>query len=121
MFSALSYIDQNHDSEPLHLSDPKIPNPDPNYNPPTKFEFDSSQQELATDIILKTRQIMTIIDTLPGVGVTKRTQMESIQNLRIELENAEREKQDAIQKKELLLDFVNSLILEVSDTIATTR
>lgn len=119
LFSALSYVDQNHDSVPLNPSDPKVVDPD--QNPPTDYDFYSSQQELSTDIILKTRQILTIIDTLPGVDVTKKTQMETIQNLRIQLEKAEVEKQDAIRKKEDLLAFVDSLIVQVSETIAVTR
>lgn len=119
LFSALSYIDQNHDSVPLNPLDPKAT--DVAHNPPTEYEFDSSQQELATDIILKTRQILTIIDTLPGVGVTKNEQMETIQNLRIELQKVDIEKREALMEKEKLLDFVNKLIMEVSETIATTR
>lgn len=119
LFSALSYIDQNHDSVPLNPND--IKETDANHNPPTEYEFHSSQQELSTDIILKTRQILTIIDTLPGVGVTKTQQMETIENLRIELENAEIEKRNAILEKEKLLDFVNDLIIQVGDTIAITR
>lgn len=119
LFSALSYIDQNHGVVKLDPLDPIIE--DPNYNPPTEYEFQASQQELATDIILKTRQILTIIDTLPGVGVTKKKQLETIQNLRIELTKAGIERQNAIQEKEKLLDFVNELILKVNETIATTR
>lgn len=119
LFSSLSYIDQNHDSVPLDPSDPK--EEDPNHNPPIPYEFQSSQQELATDIILKTRQILTIIDTLPGVGVTKKEQIETIQNLRIQLQDAENEKMRAVQEKEKLLDFVNTLILDVGETIAATR
>ncbi|TID19805.1 hypothetical protein CANINC_003688 [Pichia inconspicua] len=119
LFSSLSYIDQNHDSVPLNPLDPKIA--DPNHNPPSEYDFHSSQQELCTDIILKTRQILTIIDTLPGVGVTKKVQLETIQDLRKELLLAEKEKEDAIKRKDDLLEFVNSLITEISDTIAETR
>ncbi|KAG0670923.1 RNA polymerase II mediator complex subunit [Pichia californica] len=119
LFSALSYIDQNHDSVPLNESDPK--ETDTGHNPVTDYEFHSSQQELSTDIILKTRQILTIIDTLPGIGTTKTQQMETIQNLRIELNKAEQERKDTILEKEKLLDFVNDLILKVGDTISATR
>lgn len=119
LFSALSYIDQNHSVMRLNPLDPIIE--DPNYNPPTEYEFEASQQELATDIILKTRQILTIIDTLPGVGVTKKEQLETIQNLRIELSNAETDKNKAIQEKERLLEFVNELILKVNETMAESR
>lgn len=119
LFSALSYIDQNHDSVPLNPNDPK--ENDPEHNPQTPYEFNLNQQELATDIILKMRQILTIIDTLPGVGVTKKEQLDAIENLRIELENAELEKKKVITQKEELLDFVNTLILDITDTIAETR
>lgn len=119
LFSALSYVDQNHDTVPLNAADPK--EIDPNRNPPTEFDFQSSQQELATDIILKTRQILTIIDTLPGVGVTKAEQLSTIKDLRNQLKNAEIEKSKAIDKKEKLVELVNSLILEVGDTISKTR
>lgn len=119
LFSSLSYIDQNHDSIPLNPDDPK--SLDPDHNPPNDLEFQSSQRELATDIILKTRQILTIMDTLPGVGVTKKEQLDIIQNLRIDIEKAEQEKAEAISEKEKVLEFVNDLLLQVTDTVAKTR
>lgn len=119
MFSAISFVDQNHDVIPANINEPKAI--DPTYNPPSEFEFQASQNELAVDIILKTRQILKIIDTLPGVGVTKNEQLLSIRNLRIELEQAEKEKADAVERKDKLLGFVNQLILQVSGAIAESR
>ncbi|GMG20236.1 unnamed protein product [Ambrosiozyma monospora] len=118
-FASLTYVDQSHDSVKLTESDPK--QVDADHDPPSEFDFHSNLQELSTDIILKTKQILTIIDTLPGVGVSKDEQLKKIENLSKELETLEIRKKQAIVKKEKLTDFVNSLILQVSQGIAETR
>ncbi|QPG76243.1 hypothetical protein FOA43_003629 [Brettanomyces nanus] len=118
-FASLTYVDQNHDSVKLNESDLKMVNPD--YHPASQLDFQSSLQELSRDIILKTRQILTIIDTLPGVGVSKEEQLAKIQLLSRELEEVELQKKKVILKKDDLMKVVDKLILLVSDGIAMTR
>lgn len=118
-FASLTYVDQNHDSVKLDESDPKLM--DPEYHPPSDYDFQSNLQELSRDIILKTRQILTIIDTLPGVGVSKEEQLAKIQSLSKELEEVELQKKQAILKKDDLLKVVDKLTLLVSEGIADTR
>ncbi|VEU23415.1 DEKNAAC104496 [Brettanomyces naardenensis] len=118
-FASLTYVDQNHDSVKLDESDPKLVDPD--YHPPSDTDFQSNLQELSRDIILKTRQILTIIDTLPGVGVSKVEQLQKIQSLSSDLEEVELEKKKAIVKKDDLMKVVDRLILIVSNGIADTR
>lgn len=118
-FASLTYVDQNHDSVKLNDEDPKLMDPD--YHPPSKVDFQANLQELSRDLILKTKQILVIIDTLPGVGVSKKTQLEKIQSLSREFEEVELEKKSAILKKDQLLKLVDELILLVSKGIADTR
>ncbi|CDK28573.1 unnamed protein product [Kuraishia capsulata CBS 1993] len=120
MFSAaLNYVDQHHDAIVLNAEDPKLV--DQNHHPASNAEFTESINELASDIILKTRQILTIIDTLPGVGVTKKEQMDRILQLEKELYDVEMKKKKTIQTKDDLLEWVNELILQISRGIAETR
>ncbi|GME67170.1 unnamed protein product [[Candida] boidinii] len=120
MFHAsLTYVDQNHDVIPLHPSDPK--QKDPDYDPPSEKVFTDNLNELTSDIILKTKQILTIIDTLPGIGVSEKEQMEKISQLQKELEVTELEKKEAILKKDRLQQWVDELIIMISQGIADTR
>ncbi|ODV83335.1 hypothetical protein CANARDRAFT_30105 [[Candida] arabinofermentans NRRL YB-2248] len=118
-FASLAYVDQNHQALVLSPTDKKVEDPD--HHPPSAYDFQESLKELTTDIILKTRQILTIIDTLPGVGVSKEEQLLKIENLTRELDELELKKKKTILKKENLVDFVNELILHVSNGIAETR
>ncbi|ANZ74701.1 BA75_01249T0 [Komagataella pastoris] len=119
-FSAtIHYVDQHHDSVNLPQNDPKIVDPD--LTPDSEFDFKNTINELSSDILLKTRQILAIIDSLPGVGVSKKEQMSKIQSLSEELRATETQKQEKIVQKDDLLDWVNNLIMNLSESIANSR
>ncbi len=118
-FASLTYIDQNHDSVKLNDVDPKVMDPD--YHPASQLDFQSNLQELSRDIITKTKQILTIIETLPGVGVSKEEQLKKIQTLSKQLEEIELKKRESILKKQDLTQIIDKLTLLVSKGIADTR
>ncbi|EIF49880.1 srb7p [Brettanomyces bruxellensis AWRI1499] len=118
-FASLTYIDQNHDSVKLNDTDPKVMDSD--YHPASQLDFQSNLQELSRDIITKTKQILTIIETLPGVGMSKEEQLKKIQMLNKQLEEVELKKQETILKKQDLMRVVDKLTLLVSKGIAETR
>jgi len=84
-------------------------------------KFDNTINELATDIILKSRQISMLIDSLPGIGVPPQEQLQIILDLTEELKQVEKDRVEKINEKDKLLKWCESLILEVADGIAETR
>lgn len=83
--------------------------------------FQDVLNELSTDIILKSRQISMIIDSLPGIGALPETQLKVIGELVAELEQAENERSAKIKEKDELLKWCEDLIFEVSGGIYKTR
>ncbi|KAG7763930.1 hypothetical protein KL946_003370 [Ogataea haglerorum] len=118
-FASLSYVDQNHVAVRLTEEDEMLPDPD--HNPPSEAEFKANLTELTSDIILKTKQILTIIDTLPGVGVSKEEQLKRIESLSQELAEVEKLKIQTLERKEKLGSIADDLIVHVSEGIAQTR
>ncbi|KAH3899209.1 uncharacterized protein SCODWIG_02246 [Saccharomycodes ludwigii] len=134
--ATLNYVDKNHDFVPLNdseikMTDPFRPQQDTNTISstnnnnnnnvnrnnlqqlpplPSKQEFENSIDELSTDLILKTRQILQIIDALPGIDVSSEEQLTKIEKLSEELVNLETEKLKWISTKDELLGFINQLI-----------
>ncbi|GEQ69629.1 hypothetical protein JCM33374_g3302 [Metschnikowia sp. JCM 33374] len=84
-------------------------------------DFDEVINELSTDIILKSRQISMIIDSLPGIGTLPETQLEMISELMGELEETEKERVEKMKEKDVLLKWCEDLIVEVSEGIYHTR
>ncbi|KAF5210141.1 putative mediator of RNA polymerase II transcription subunit [Clavispora lusitaniae] len=87
----------------------------------TEAPFESVLNELSTDIILKSRQISMIIDSLPGIGTLPETQLKTITELIEELEKTEKERRDKIKEKDELLRWCEELIFNVSGGIYRTR
>ncbi|KAK6198600.1 mediator of RNA polymerase II transcription subunit 21 [Scheffersomyces amazonensis] len=83
--------------------------------------FENTLNELATDIILKSRQITMLIDSLPGIGVSPASQLKIIDGLTQELRDIEQERIRKIQEKDKLLKWCESLITEVATGIAESR
>lgn len=83
--------------------------------------FDDVINELATDIILKSRQISMIIDSLPGIGTIPETQLKVIEGLLKELGEAESARLKLVQEKDNLLRWCENLIIDVSQGICKTR
>ncbi|WPK25444.1 hypothetical protein PUMCH_002761 [Australozyma saopauloensis] len=83
--------------------------------------FENVVNELSTDIILKSRQISMIIDSLPGIGTLPETQLKVIGELLKELEEAEQARLRLVKEKDQLLEWCESLIVDVSQGIYKTR
>lgn len=83
--------------------------------------FDNTINELSTDIILKSRQISMLIDSLPGVGVSEESQLELINRLSVELNHVEETRIKKIQEKDELLRWCESLILDLASGISKTK
>ena len=86
-----------------------------------KPAFDDVINELSTDLILKSRQISMIIDSLPGIGTLPETQLKMISDLTRELEDTEKERVRKIKEKDQLLKWTEDLIVDVSNGIYQTR
>jgi mediator of RNA polymerase II transcription subunit 21 len=89
--------------------------------PPEKPSLESAINELSTDIILKSRQLSMLIDLLPGIGVSPTRQLAVIEELARELEQVEHERIQEIKKKDELLAWCESLIMDVSNGISKTQ
>lgn len=83
--------------------------------------FDNVINELSTDIILKSRQISMIIDSLPGIGTLPETQLKVIEDLLKELGEAETARLKLIEEKDNLLKWCEDLIIDVSQGISKAR
>jgi mediator of RNA polymerase II transcription subunit 21 len=83
--------------------------------------FENTISELSTDLILKSRQITMLIDSLPGIGVAPETQFEMLQKLSKELQDVEKERKKKIKEKDQLLRQCEHLIVQLSNGILTTR
>ncbi|KAL6949876.1 hypothetical protein ACO0QE_000540 [Hanseniaspora vineae] len=73
-------------------------------------EFESTIHELSNDLILKTRQILKLIDSLPGIDASSDEQMTKIDRLSKELMQVEQEKLQVIKEKDNILMTVTDLI-----------
>ncbi|KAH3676303.1 hypothetical protein WICMUC_002099 [Wickerhamomyces mucosus] len=116
--ATLNYVDKSHDLLPAENEEKLI---DTTREIPSNDEFKSTINELSTDLILKTRQILTLIESLPGANVSQTEQLLKIQNLQRELLNVEQEKIDQTKKKDELQKFVNQLILEFSKDLINSK
>ncbi|CAG61142.1 uncharacterized protein GVI51_J10835 [Nakaseomyces glabratus] len=117
--ATLNFIDKRHDFEPFNDKEPKMT--DKHASVATPEEFSNGIDELSTDIIVKIRQITTLIDSLPGVGVSAEEQLHKIDSLQKKLVDIEDEKIHAIKKKDDLLKQVDDLITVFVGGIADSR
>lgn len=118
-FSAtLNYVDKNHDFVP-DASEEKMSDPQVVVAP--ELEFKETMNELSTDLILKTRQILTLIDSLPGAHASPRDQLIKITELQKELENVQNEKTKVVRKKDDLLEWCDELIVNFSKDLIESK
>ncbi|KAK9454473.1 mediator complex, subunit Med21 [Dipodascopsis uninucleata] len=76
--------------------------------------FDAAKSELASDLMVKTRQIDLLISSLPGAGVSATDQLARVRKLEAELENVEVERLQWAKRRQELLSKCDSVILELS-------
>lgn len=130
--ATINYINTQSELAPLDADSTSVINIAANAPLPGKKEaelaepvsakaFDSVINELSTDIILKSRQISMIIDSLPGIGTLPETQLKIIGDLLAELEQTEKDRCDKIREKDRLLQWCESLIMDVTTGIYRTR
>ena len=117
--AALNYIDKNHDFEPSNASEIKMSYKHANIAPTE--EFNNTIDELSTDIILKTRQVIKLIDSLPGVSVSPNEQLHRIDWLQKKLIEVENDKIAATKRKEQLQKDVSDLLDLFVTGIAESR
>jgi len=117
--ATLNYIDKNHDFEPGNPLEAKMSDKHATVSNPE--EFSNTIDELSTDIILKTRQVIKLIDSLPGVDVSTEEQMHRIDSLQKSLVDTETKKIEAIKEKEKLSKDVDDLITLFVSGIADSR
>lgn len=115
--ATINYVNTNHDFLPFD-GETKILDKDATIAEPQ--EFTDTINELSSDIILKTRQIFTVIESLPGAGVSTKDQLEKIESLQAELNQVEKQRTNAIRLKNQLLDSCNELINGISEEITST-
>ncbi|CEP64561.1 Srb7p LALA0_S12e01728g [Lachancea lanzarotensis] len=117
--ATLNYIDKNHDFEASANGEDKMTDPQATIAP--KEEFENTIDELSTDLILKTRQITKLIDSLPGVDVSAGEQMHRIEALQHQMVKMEDKKIEAIKQKEDLQRKVEDMIFNFTVGIADAR
>ncbi|SCV03866.1 LANO_0G06744g1_1 [Lachancea nothofagi CBS 11611] len=117
--ATLNYIDKNHDFEASKNGEEKMTDPQASIAP--KEDFENTIDELSTDLILKTRQITKLIDSLPGVDVSAEEQMHRIESLQNQLVKMEDKKIEAIKEKEEVLKKVDGMICDFTVGIAEAR
>lgn len=134
--ATINYVNTNSDIAPLESDPNSVINIAANAPLPGKKEdsnsrsesekttqpsFDSVINELSTDIMLKSRQISMIIDSLPGIGTLPEAQLKMIADLIGELEDTEKERVEKVKEKDELLRWNEELIVDVAGGIFRTR
>ncbi|CEP24847.1 unnamed protein product [Cyberlindnera jadinii] len=116
--ATLHYVDTHHEFIPAEGEEAMT---DPQATVATKEEFKDTIDELSTDLILKTRQIFALIDSLPGAGVSQQEQIKKVVDLQKELESVEEEKLQAVRQKDELLAWCNDLVTSFSKELIESK
>ncbi|CDR41261.1 CYFA0S06e05072g1_1 [Cyberlindnera fabianii] len=119
--ATLHYVDTHHTFAPLPDEEPARDLDPGAVQPPPAEEFKATINELSTDLILKSRQIIALIDSLPGAGVSQAEQVKKIVELQEELRHVQAQKVEAVRKKEDLLEWVNELVVEFSSDLIEAK
>ncbi|ODQ66248.1 hypothetical protein NADFUDRAFT_50169 [Nadsonia fulvescens var. elongata DSM 6958] len=117
-YSSLSYINKNHDFKSVDpnlsigaiAATANITLSDPNVVPVPREEFQRVQMELARDLVVKTQQIEILIDSLPGIGVSKQSQLERVKALEEELQMLDKVKAQEVANCNKIVGQVEGLV-----------
>ncbi|TGZ84399.1 hypothetical protein EX30DRAFT_338929 [Ascodesmis nigricans] len=113
-FSSLRYIHLHHDSAvPENSTYSKMAHEgDKGWIQPDEEEvFKQRQTELARDLVLKVKQIETLIATLPGIGISQEAQEERLKELQARLQEAEKERIEAVKERERARERLESIVV----------
>jgi mediator of RNA polymerase II transcription subunit 21 len=67
--------------------------------------------ELARDLIVKSKQIEVLITSLPGIGVSEEDQQNRLRLLEAQLREAEEERQRSIEEKEKAKERLEAVVV----------
>jgi mediator of RNA polymerase II transcription subunit 21 len=73
-----------------------------------------AKKELAKDLTLQTREIELFIESLPGIGVSEEQQIKRLEELEGKLQEAERKRKEAVQRKTKLQETLDAVIHTVA-------
>jgi mediator of RNA polymerase II transcription subunit 21 len=125
-YSALNYLNTHHDFVPVNNQPPVS---DAQVTPDTPEQFAgtpasnpflpralmlAAKQELARDLILKTKEIDLLVGSLPGIGVSEEQQIERLERLEGELQDVERKRREVVARKEALQKRLDEVIQTVA-------
>lgn len=110
-FSSLNYVNQHHEFIPAEGQQPVS---DAAHQALPKEQFTKDLEDLAKDMVIKAKQIETLIDSLPGLDTSEQTQMEALANLEEELVQVQQERQEALEERRRLLGLCDDLILRIT-------
>ena len=65
-------------------------------------------------MILKTKEIDLLIGSLPGIGVSEEQQIQRLEKLEEQLQEVEKKRKDAVERKEQLQKRLDDLIQTVA-------
>jgi len=114
--ACLWYNHRHHDYQSLGPKDVVRPEAKPaeaELDPHPADVFKAGQKELAQDLILKEQQIEYLISVLPGLENSEKDQEEMIQQLEVELKEAEVRRKEALKEKEAVLVRLEEVIRSV--------
>ncbi|KAG4303926.1 hypothetical protein PORY_002670 [Pneumocystis oryctolagi] len=110
--ATLNYLNTAHDFVPLTSTQTKAS--DPCVQPDPAAQFEETQRSLSAKLIEQTKQIETMIDTLPGVFETEAQQLTRLAALESERKALAAQKQALCAEKEQLLAQLDRVVLHLS-------
>ena len=130
MFATLSYLSSHHaylppspiPSDPYSRTDPLQPGAEVQaddetmrpYRPDSPTTLASAQRELASDLVLKERQIEALIESLPGIGSSEKEQEERIRKLEKELREVEEVRTRKRKEVRATVERVEGIVMDVA-------
>ncbi|KAF2763704.1 hypothetical protein EJ03DRAFT_356414 [Teratosphaeria nubilosa] len=81
--------------------------------PETPEAFEAMQREMAKKIVLQEQQAEIITNSLPGLGSSEAKQMRRLAELKIELEDVQRERDEAEKGREFVLSMLTEALVGI--------
>ncbi|KAJ2521594.1 hypothetical protein GGI11_001966 [Coemansia sp. RSA 2049] len=112
LFNSLGYL---HRKAGMVQVTPDIPVTQQNANSASAEEFKTRTQEIANDICRQAKKIDALIDSLPGVSVSKSDQEREFVELSKEDEAVTHELEEAGREARALLEEISGTLKEIAD------